>query len=291
MSKHLKLFAHCLITLCAISTQAFADETVNAKLGQIHGTVIEHKSRAPMLGVYIRVLGSRLGAVTDGEGKFVIARVPAGTYTLEASHLGYEKQQREQFTVRADSSAHVAFELIATDVSLNEIVVTPGSFSIMRDEPVTQQALSREDIQSLPHFGEDIYRAIKRLPGIASNDYSARFTVRGGEHNEVLVLLDGLELYEPFHLKDIYGGAFSIVDVQAIGGVTLMTGGFPAEFGNRLSGVFNLASVSPQSSGSRTAVGLSLMNARAMSEGKFAGDRGQWLVSARRGTLSECGDE
>lgn len=275
------IFLGLLIAQRALS----AEDAAAAKTGRVQGLVIDHATRAPMFGVYIRVLGTRLGAVSDNAGKFAIARVPVGTYALEASRLGYQKHQHEKLTVQADSTLRVNFELVETALSLNEIVVTPGSFDLMREEPVAQQALSREDIQSIPHFGEDIYRAIKRLPGIASNDYSARFTVRGGEHNEVLVLLDGLELYEPFHMKDINGGALSIVDVQAIGGITLMTGGFPAEYGNRLSGVFNLNSASPSASRRRTSLGLSFMNARFMSEGTFARGKGQWLLSARRGYL------
>ncbi len=264
---------------------AAADDVAATKNGNVFGRVIDRNTREPMLGVYLRVLGTRWGAVTDVAGNYKILGVPAGAYTLEASRLGYEKQQIEKLVVQADSTTRANFELLETELSLKEIVVTPGSFDLMRDEPATQQALSREDIQSIPHFGEDIYRAIKRLPGIASNDYSARFTIRGGEHNEVLVLLDGLELYEPFHMKDINGGALSIVDVQAIGGITLMTGGFPAEYGNRLSGVFNITSASPAASRRRTSLGLSFMNARFMSEGTFAGNKGQWLFSGRRGYL------
>ncbi len=93
--------------------------------------------------------------------------------------------------------------------------------------------------------------------------------------------MDGLELYDPFHLKDISVGALSIVDVVAIEGIDLLTGGFPTEYGNRMSGVFNIKSVAPQQR--RTSVGVSLMNARFMSEGSF--ERGNWLVSARRGYL------
>lgn len=264
---------------------ARADDATTIKSGHVSGRVIERNTRAPMLGVYIRVLGTRWGAVTDAAGKYKIMNVPAGTYTLEASHLGYHKQQRESFIVHADSTARGDFELLESEVSLHEVVITPGSFDIMREESAARQTLSREDIQSIPQFGEDIYRAVKRLPGIASNDYSARFTVRGGEHNEVLVLLDGLELYEPFHLKDINGGGLSIVDVQAIGGLTLMTGGFPAEFGNRLSGVFDISSASANTARRRTSLGISFLNARFMSEGTFAGNQGQWLFSARRGYL------
>lgn len=255
------------------------------KGGNVYGRVIDRNSREPIPGVYIRMLGTRWGAVTDAAGKYKIAGMPAGSYTLEASHLGYHKQQLEKIIIHVDSTARGDLELLEAELSLHEIVVTPGSFDLMREESAARQTLSREDIQSIPQFGEDIYRAVKRLPGIASNDYSARFTVRGGEHNEVLVLLDGLELYEPFHLKDINGGGLSIVDVQAIGGLTLITGGFPAEFGNRLSGVFDITSAAPNAARRRTSLGISFLNARFMSEGTFAGDQGQWLFSARRGYL------
>ncbi len=84
----------------------------------------------------------------------------------------------------------------------------------------------------------------------------------------VLVLLDGLEVYEPFHLKDIGGGAFSAVDVMAIGGIDMMTGGFPARYGDHMSGVLDISSVKPQAE-RRTALGISFMNARLLTDGQF----------------------
>ena len=285
MFKNFIMVVSVSVGLLAQSELIARDDATAAKSGNISGRVIDRNSREPIPGVYIRMLGTRWGAVTDAAGKYKIAGMPEGSYTLEASHLGYHKHQLEKFMVHADSTARGDFELLEAELSLHEIVVTPGSFDLMREESAARQTLSREDIQSIPQFGEDIYRAVKRLPGIASNDYSARFTVRGGEHNEVLVLFDGLELYEPFHLKDINGGGLSIIDVQAIGGLTLMTGGFSAEFGNRLSGVFNITSAAPNAARRRTSLGISFLNARFMSEGTFAGDRGLWLFSARRGYL------
>jgi hypothetical protein len=97
--------------------------------------------------------------------------------------------------------------------------------------------MTREDIESVPQLGEDVFRAVNRLPGLSSGDYNAHFSIRGGRHDETLILLDGLELYEPYHLKDFNEGAISIVDAETIEGVQLMTGGFPSQYGNKRSGI------------------------------------------------------
>ena len=251
--------------------------------GALHGTIVDADTGEPVPDAVIAVLGARRGAVADAVGTFAIDGLEAGTYRVECTHVGYQAQRLE-ITVPAAGAVQLDISLTERAIRLSAVTVTPSRFAIMGREPQARQALTEDEIQSIPHYGEDIYRAVTRLPGVAAGgDFSARFTVRGGEHDEVLVLLDGLQVYEPFHLKDISGGAVSIVDVMAIEGVDLMTGGFPAEYGDRMSGVFNITSRTPRADRERHSVGLSFMNARAMSEGTF--ERGSWLVSARRGYL------
>ena len=266
-----------LLLFLDLFTHAYAN-------GLVTGVVLDRATRAPLSGVNIRILGTALGAVAGSDGRFRIEQIPAGKYALEATLLGYQTQRLENNIIAANRTLEVKFELAEAAIPLNEIIVTPGHFTIMQNEPAVRQALSREEIQSIPHFGEDIYRAVQRLPGIAGNDFTAKFTVRGGENEEVLVLLDGLELYEPFHLSDL-GGGLSIVDVEAIGGINLLTGGFPAEYGDRLSGVFDISSLTPEQSQRRTALGLSFLNARFKTEGLFNNGKGQWFLSARRGYI------
>lgn len=252
--------------------------------GQISGRITEASSGAPLIGANVVITGTSIGAAADENGAFKIQNVPEGLHTLEASMLGFETDQIEIAVVQGEIS-RATFALKEATVSLREMVVTPGRFTVMQAEPTAAQTLSREEIQSLPQLGEDVYRAVSRLPGLSSNDYSSAFNIRGGQNREVLVQLDGLELYEPFHIKDIGGGALSILDVEAIGGIDMMTGAFPVEYGDRMSGVFNIDSHTPALDRSRTSFGLSFTNLRFLSEGRYADGKGEWLILARRGYL------
>lgn len=251
------------------------------KDGVIMGRVVDQETGKPLQYTNISILGTNLGGTTDKEGRFKLERIPAGDHLLQFSFIGY---RTKKVSVILDSTEDLNVELVPEAISIGEVVITPGQFTIMGEGPAVRQTLTERDLQTIP-FGEDIYRAITRLPGIASSDFSAKFNVRGGENNEILLLIDGMELQEPFHLKDIEGGALSVIDVASIQGIDLLSGGFPVEYGDRMSGVLNIKTRKAPSDKKRTSLGLSFMNARVMSEGKFDNNKGSWLLSARRGYL------
>ncbi|GAB5517800.1 MAG: TonB-dependent receptor [Rhodothermales bacterium] len=253
--------------------------------GRIAGTITDAETGEPLIGANVVLTGTTTGSATDTEGRFEIGNVDAGTYQVTASMLGFESVTSAEVAVRNGATTTVELAMAPRAVSLREVVVTPGRFSVMQARPTVENTMSREDIQGVPQLGEDVFRAVTRLPGLSGNDFSSSFNVRGGANNEVLVMLDGLELYEPFHLKDIGGGGLSILDVEAIGGIDMMTGAFPVEYGDRLSGVFNITSHTPPPGETRFSTGISLTNFRALGSGTFAEDKGAWLVLGRRGYL------
>ena len=168
------------------------------------------------------------------------------------------------------------------DVTLDEITVSAG-YSLNRETPSGTIGLSRQDIEELPTFGDDLFRAISLVPGTAGNDVSSAFSVRGAPYEEILVRLDGIELFEPFHLKD-YSGVLSVVDPQVVDGVEIFPGVFPAQYGDRQGGVVDLSTRTPYSNESRTGISLSsLYFTRGMTLGEE--DQGAGLLSVRRGWL------
>jgi hypothetical protein len=169
-------------------------------------------------------------------------------------------------------------------IALAEIIVTPSQFEILSQEPERRQFMSRDEVRRVPHLADDLFRAIARVPGTTSSDVTARPNIRGGSENEVSVLVDGAEVYDPFHLRDLFR-AFSTIDAEAVGAVDILTGGFPSEYGGRMSGVIDVDTLAP--SKTRTEIGISLLNTRLLSQGSFGQQRGEWLFSLRRGYLRE----
>ena len=164
-------------------------------------------------------------------------------------------------------------------VRLAEVVVTPSRFGVAEQAAGSAAALTARQLETLPQVGQDLYRSIARLPGLAADDISAQFWVRGAPQSEVRGRLDGLDLIEPFHLKDV-GGALSIVDPAVMGWLELATGGFGAEHGDRLAGVLTLETRSDART--RSAVDLSLTGLGLRREGMLAGGA-RYLVTGRRG--------
>jgi len=240
------------------------------------------RSTVPLPDVHVMLRDTRFEATSNDSGQFNLGRVPAGTYHLVATHIGFEPVDRTIVVGGDEPKPEITMLPIA--VPLAAVIVTPGYFGMMQTGVASSQTLTRPQIETVPQLGEDVYRAAGRLPGVATTDLSAKFAVRGEPGDELLVTLDGLPLVEPFHLKDI-GDALSIVDLASLGGVELITGGASAEYGDQLAGVFRLHALEPRVDRTRASLGISLTNLRGMAQGGFAGGKGGWLLSGRRGYL------
>jgi hypothetical protein len=253
--------------------------------GSVSGTIQNSETKEALPFINVAIENTANGTITDNKGFFKIQNLQAGTYNVIFSSIGFDQRKIENVSVENGQNLDLGLILMAEGaISLDEVVVSPGSYSVMEKvKSVASHSLSKKNIEEMA-IAEDITRTVSRLPGISASDYSSKFAIRGGEADEVLISLDGMELYEPFHQRDYSGGLFCIVDIEAVGSVNLMTGGFSAENGNRLSGVYDMRTKSPEEK-RKTKIGVSIMNASFYSEGRFGNNKGSYLVSARRGML------
>jgi len=171
----------------------------------------------------------------------------------------------------------------AAPQALREIVVTASRYQLAHQRLPGARQLTSRQLEVVPEIGEDPVRAIARLPGVARQDFSSKSNIRGGIADETLVRFDGLRLYNPYHLKD-FQSLFSTIDPGVVRELTVYTAGFPVAFGDRLSGVVDIAPVrAGEDFGGR--LSASLFNLGGMAGAPLDGGRGEWIAAARRGTL------
>jgi hypothetical protein len=149
--------------------------------------------------------------------------------------------------------------------------------------------ITGRELTSAPRFfGEaDVLRAVRLLPGVtARNDYSVGMNVRGGEADQNLVLLDGYPIYNPFHM----GGLFGAFVEPMVDRVDFMTGGFPAQYGGRLSSVLDVHSAVEPRAGMHGRADVSMIATTVAVGGGTQGGQGTWTVAARRTYADKIAD-
>jgi hypothetical protein len=205
-----------------------------------------------------------LRAERVGEGVYAVVRVPAA----------------------ADAAA--PGPPATPPASLESVVISASRYSLAAEIPEVHTFLTQEQLDSMPRLGEDSLKAVQRLPGAATNGLSGLAHMRGGDQDETLVMLDGLALYEPFHLR-LLQSPVSLLDERIVDGLDVYTGGFTAEYGDRMSAIVDARSVRPEAERYHE-LGLSLFHASALAAHRFDDGRGQWLASVRRSNLDVVAD-
>jgi len=212
------------ILLQSIPTQLFSGTT-----GLLKGIIIDKKTNEPLIGVNVMLVGTKLGAASDIEGKFVIYHIPAGLYEVKATMIGYQTHVVKNVRIIMDIKTELSIEMVEQAVEIDgEVIVTAERPLIQKDVTGTMHSVGAGKIDELP---VDSYRdVISMQPGVTSDLH-----IRGGRTSEVLYLIDGLPIQE-----SMQGGAGSEIPQASIAEMTIQTGGFNAEYGNAMSGIINI---------------------------------------------------
>lgn len=270
-------WAFALPALLAVSPAPVISQEAARLIGRVG------ESAAPVVAAHV-ILRDDRGIVaetdTDDDGRFVLAGVAPGVYTLEVTRLGYADLQR-LVTLSEGETTAVQIELQPAAVTLEGVSVdATRSRERTRFEEVagvSARVISSEELKLVPGVAEaDPIRAVEVLPGVVStSDFSAAFNVRGGSADQNLILLDGAPIFSPFHL----GGFFGVFNADMVEEAELQSGGFAAEHGGRVSSVLTVES-DPGDGEFGVDTGVSLLAARAAVSGGAGPAR--FRVSGRR---------
>ncbi|MNU19094.1 TonB-dependent Receptor Plug Domain protein [compost metagenome] len=242
----------------------------------LSGFVKESNSQETLPGAIIKVKGTEL-FVTTNEYGFYSLSLPQGSYELEVYFPGYVSNKT--FTVNMNSSQKLDMD-IAPQNTLEEVTVTAQSGQVANLRMGTHQ-LDIDQIKNVPALlGEkDVFKVIKLLPGVQKGqEGSSGFNVRGGGVDQNLIILDDAVVYNASHLF----GFFSVFNGDALKGVELIKGGYPAKYGERLSSVLNMTMKEGDKEKFKGEYGIGLLSSRVTIEGPIVKNKVSFLLSGRR---------
>jgi hypothetical protein len=254
----------------------------DSTLATLSGFVHDSSSGESIIGATVRVRSLHLGAITNKSGFFTL-HIPSGQEVLiEIVSLGY-RTDSERVTAKSGEHLKRAYNLIPESVHEGDVTVE-SDWQKERQEPqVSRVSVSPKQIQELPNAGQaDLFRILQFLPGVqTTSEISSGLYIRGGTPDQNLILLDGSVLYNPTH----FFGFFSTFNPDAIKDVELIKGGFPAEYGGRLSAVLNVTDIDGDQNQVKGKVTAGLISSSATLE--IPVGTGALVVSGRRTYFDE----
>ncbi len=256
--------------------------------GIIKGRVLDHATKEPLAGVNIEVLDTRFGAASDNNGFYVITDVPVGNCQIRISYIGYEAQIQTDIIVRPDRTTYYNAELKESLIEADAISVSAGYFNNTADHPLSLTNFSAEEIRRAPGSAGDVSRIIYGLASVAKvNDTKNSLIVRGGSALENSFYIDNIEISNINHFPEqgSSGGPIGMINVDLIKDVNFYTGGFSADYGDRLSSVMELQFREGDRDRFNGQLDFGLGGVGGVAEGPMLNQKGSWLVAARRSYL------
>lgn len=217
-----------LLVLAFVQSVIFAGTT-----GKIAGKVIDTKTKEPLIGASVFIVGTSMGAATDVDGNYFIINIPPGTYQIKASTIGYASVEIKDARVSVDQTTRLDIELGEQAVQIQTIEITASKPLVQKDLTSTQASISGNNISMLPV--EDVQSVINLQAGVVNGHF------RGGRSGEVKYLIDGVSV------NDVYSGDATMeASTNSIQELQVITGTFNAEYGQAMSGIVNQITKIPE---------------------------------------------
>ncbi|MEO6286296.1 MAG: TonB-dependent receptor [Dyadobacter sp.] len=260
----------------------------------IRGTLSDADSRQPLTGATVIIAGSTptKGAVTDHSGRFLLEQIPLGRVTLELRLVGYEQRQVSNIVV--DAGQEVVLDLVMQEAAtqLNEVVVTAteNKGEAQNDMALLSgRSISLDETKRYAGGFNDPALILSNFAGVTNNATgSNEVIVRGNSPKYVQWRLEGVEITNPNHFADqnSVGGGVSALNNNLLAKSDFYTGAFSAEYGDVLSGVYDVKLRNGNNEHFQSIFGLGILGADVTVEGPFKKDyQGSFLANYRYSTI------
>ena len=233
------------------------------------------------------------GIVTDEDGNFHFRNIPLGRYQLKVTFVGFFPFIEDDILLQGGKEVALRIELKPAYIQLEDIEILDRNTSspVLSSLPFNMEMSDR-----IPATFYDPARIVTSFPGIAiQNDQSNNISIRGNSPNELSWRIEGLNFVNPNHLTNagtftdrpsVSGGGVSVLSAQLIQRSRLLTGAFPANYGNALSGVFDIRLREGNREQSEFTLQAGLLGIEASAEGPFSkSGNNTFLVNYRYSTI------
>jgi hypothetical protein len=260
----------------------------------IRGTIVDQVSQMPLPGANVIILNSDpiLGETSDADGNFKISKVPVGSYTLKISFIGYKEMILPNVMVNSGKEVVLQINLEEDVVQMQEIVVTATQKdkTINEMSVVSTRTFSVEETRKFAAAVNDPARMVTSYAGVVSaDDGNNSISIRGNSPFGLLWRMEGVDIPNPNHFANAAtaGGGISILSSQLLANSDFSTGAFSAEYGNALSGVFDLKLRKGNNEKAEYTVQAGFLGTDVAAEGPLnRNKKGSYLVNYRYSTLS-----
>jgi hypothetical protein len=285
----------CLLLTLSFIGSAIAQQPLTQT---IRGTVIDRISNITLPGANVVITGSDplIGTSTDIDGNFRLTQVPVGKHTLRITFMGYKEVYLPNIVVNSGKEVVLQIPLEEDFIQGREVVISAEKnkhIPINEMAAVSARTFSVEETQKYAAAVNDPGRMASSFAGvISSDDGNNNISIRGNAPNNLVWRMEGVEIPNPNHFSapGASGGGISILSAQTLSNSDFLTGAFPAEYGNALSGVFDLRLRKGNNDKQEYTFQAGFLGIDASAEGPFRkGYNGSYLINYRYSTLTLLG--
>ena len=278
-----------LLFVMLISTSLLAQHYTQT----IRGTVFEKQLQKPLSGATVHIAGIQLGGHTDEAGNFVIREVPVGNQTLIVTCIGFNDNIMSNLSLNSGKELVLTIQMDEKIRTTREVVIKSES---KKNKPlnemsaVSARAFSVEETQKYAAAVNDPARMATNYAGVmAGDDGNNQIVIRGNSPAGLLWRMEGIDVPNPNHFASAgsSGGGISILSTQLLSNSDFLTGAFASEYGNALSGVFDLKLRKGNDQKREYTLQAGVLGVNVAAEGPFSKKyKGSYLINYRYSTLS-----